>query len=329
MSKPSTKWITVFIPTFNGEKYLAECLNAVLSQELPHGYELEVMVIESGSRDRTMEILQEYKSRINLSTIPNSEFSHSGTRAKAARQAKGEYILFLTQDATPAHNRWLISMIEPFFLGPRVGCVFGAQVPRADAAPTIKREVTIAFAALGDRNSITLHRHQSLVDGRDTNGLNTFFSDANSAVRRDLLTGEVPFRQVSYAEDQALAEDMQKKGYIKAYAPQGEVWHSNEYTAREYFHRKFDEFIGLQSSLGTTLSPSLKNLLVGWLRPTWYDYRFILRDKQYGPRLKLKGFLTAPAYNFASQAGRYWAAKHHTNEAVRTKMSLEARRRPK
>ena len=327
MSTTSNKHITVFIPTFNGDKYIGECLDSVLLQELPAGYNLEVLVIDSGSSDRTLEVLKSYRDRITLLEIPNKEFSHGKTRSKAARLAKGEFILFLTQDATPAHDRWLISMIEPFFISEKVGCVFGAQVPRADATPTIKREVTLAFNALGERNSIMIHRHNSLVDGRPTNGANTFFSDANSGVRRKLLLGAVPFRDVDYAEDQALAEDMQQKGYLKAYAPQAEVRHSNEYTYEQYFRRKFDEFIGLQESLGKALPRSLKSLLVGWIRPTVYDYRFILADRDYSLGRKFKGFFLAPLYNIASQAGRFYSSKHLNNKEVRSKISLEEKMR--
>jgi rhamnosyltransferase len=322
-----SKFISVFVPTFNGEKYIGECLDAVLRQDLPPGYELEVLVTDSGSSDRTLEVLERFKHQIKLNQIPNKEFSHGRTRAKAAEAARGEFILFLTQDATPAHERWLVSMVEPFFIGEKVGCVFGAQVPRADATPTIKREVTLAFNALGERNSIMIHRHNSLADGKPTNGANTFFSDANSAVRRELLLGPVPFRDVDYAEDQALAEDMMAKGYLKAYAPQGEVRHSNEYTANEYFKRKFDEFTGLQESLGRALPRSLKSLLVGWIRPTWYDYKFIMVDRDYSLGRKLRGLVDAPMYNIASQAGRYYSSKHLGDSAARSRMSLEEKMR--
>ena len=327
MSTTSNKYITVFIPTFNGDKYIGECLDSVLNQELPKDYSLEVLVIDSGSKDLTMEILKRYTNRITLLEIPNIEFSHGKTRSKAAHLAKGEFMLFLTQDATPAHERWLISMIEPFFIGEKVGCVFGAQVPRADATPTIKREVTLAFNALGERNSIMVHRHNSLVDGRPTNGANTFFSDANSGVRRELLLREVPFRDVDYAEDQALAEDMQKKGYLKVYAPQAEVRHSNEYTYEQYFRRKFDEFIGLQESLGKSLPRSRKSLLIGWIRPTVYDYRFILADRDYSLSAKLKGFMVSPLFNIASQAGQFYSSKHLGDMDTRDKLSLEKKMR--
>ncbi len=323
MSKALNKYISVFIPTYNGEKYIGECLEAVLRQEMPAGYVLECIVIDSGSKDNTLSILKKFVPRIILLEIPNSEFSHGATRNRAARMAKGEFILFLTQDATPIDYRWLISMVEPFFLSKKVGCVFGRQIPRPFVAPTIKREVATVFGSLGSPDSIIIHRPTSLVDKKPTNALNTFFSDANSAVRRDLLVGEVPFRKVSYAEDQALAEDMQNKGYLKAYAPLGAVWHSNEYTAKQYYHRKFDEFIGLQESFDITFQPKTKSLLFGWIRPTIKDWKFIWHDDDYGPRRKLLGFFTVPAYNMAEKAGLYYSAKYLHDDSKRKQHSLE------
>lgn len=325
MSKSLKKTVSVFIPTYNGEKYIAQCIDAVLSQELPADYMLELLVTDSGSKDKTVSIVKSYGDKVRFEQIPNSEFGHGKTRAKAAAAATGEFILFLTQDATPANNRWLINMIEPFFVSERVGCVFGRQVPRAYSVPTIKREVATVFGGLGAGDAIIIHRYKSLVDGDKTNELNAFFSDANSAVRRELLVGEVPFRDLPYSEDQALAEDMQKKGYLKAYSPLGSVWHSNEYTAKEYYHRKFDEYIGLQESIGYEIHPSIKSLALGWIRPTIQDIKFTRRDPEYNRRAKLKFSLGCILYNIAEKAGRYHAAKYFKNREMRNKLSLEAK----
>src|SRR5690349_7994071 len=110
MSNSSDKFITVFIPTYNGEKYLKECIEAVLQQELPAGYKLEFLVTDSGSTDATLDVLGAFDDRLTLTQIPNSEFGHGKTRQAAALAAKGEFILFLSQDATPKHNRWIINM---------------------------------------------------------------------------------------------------------------------------------------------------------------------------------------------------------------------------
>jgi rhamnosyltransferase len=169
MSEPKTKFITVFIPAYNGQAGIAQTIEAVINQELPSGYELELLIIDSGSSDKTINIIERYSDHIRLEQIPNSEFSHGGTRSKAAHMAKGEFVLFLTQDATPTSYRWAINMVEPFFISDKVGCVFGRQIPRPNAAATIKREVSRVFGALGATDSIVIHRNKSLVDGKETN----------------------------------------------------------------------------------------------------------------------------------------------------------------
>lgn len=328
MSKNS-KIVSVFIPTYNGAKYIGECINAVLSQKLPANHALELLVIDSGSTDGTVDIIKAYGDRLKFVEIPNKEFSHGRTRDRAARMLSGEFVLFLTQDATPSSDKWLINMIEPFFVSEKVGCVFGRQVPRPFSVPTIKREVATVFGGLGAPDSVVIHRPVSLVDGHSTNSINTFFSDANSAARRDLLTGIIPFKDLPYAEDQALARDMQLAGYLKAYAPQGSVWHSNEYTAKEYYHRKFDEFIGLQESVSYAMTPSYRSLVLGWIRPTIDDIKFTIRDGEYNRRAKLKFSLGCMFYNIAEKRARYDAFKYFGNAQKREDLSLEARQKRK
>ncbi len=324
MSKNSNKFITVFIPTYNGEKYIGESINAILGQKLPEGYRLELMITDSGSSDATVDVIKKYGSKIVFDEIPNKDYGHGKTRQRAAERAKGDFILFLSQDATPHSYRWLINMIEPFYISEKVGCVFGRQIPRPFSVPTIKREVSGVFGGIGASDSLVLHREKSLVDSETTNPLNSFFSDVNSAIRKDLVS-KVPFRDVKYAEDQALAEDMQNAGYLKAYSSLGAVWHSNEYTAKEYYHRKFDEYSGLLESTNTKLTKSLRSLLGGWIRPSLDDLKFTIRDREYNKRAKIKFILSIPLYNFYLQLGKYHAIKYVNNSKIRSKISLEER----
>lgn len=311
MANLTEKIISVFIPTYNGEKYIGESIEAVLAQKLPDDYRLELIIIDSSSSDKTIEIIKKHGKRVRFSTINKGEFGHGKTRQKAAEMATGEFIAFLTQDATPFDEYWLANLIEPFLISDKVGCVFGRQIPRQNAPPTIKREINTAFGAIGPPDSMILQRYQSFTDGHDTNALNSFFSDVNSVVRRSLLLGEVPFRDVVYAEDQVLAEDMQKHGYIKAYAPLGAVWHSNEYTTTEFYRRKFDEYSALIRLGKLQLVPSLKELFFGWIKPSLYDYRYMLQDPDNSERDKLRWLFVAPQYNISVQKGKYLAAKLH------------------
>jgi len=320
------KFVSVFIPTYNGETTVEELLRAVISQQLPNEYKLEILVTDSGSQDSTVNIVRSFGDRVSLSEIPNNEFGHGKTRQQATERAKGEYILFLSQDATPRDDRWLIHMIEPFFISDKVGCVYGRQIPRPFAPPTIKREVATVFAGLGHPDSISLNRHKSLVDKKREGEIDSFFSDVNSAIRKDLIK-TIPFRDLKYAEDQALATDIQKAGYLKAYAPQGSVWHSNEYTAREYYYRKFDEYLGLFNSVAYEIKPSYKSLLLGWVRPTLRDWSFTLHDQDYNKRAKIKFLMISPLYNYFAQLGKFSAAKHKNNPRAIKRLSLEERRK--
>ncbi len=97
---------SVVILTYNGEKYLSQVLEMIGRQKVKPR---EVIVIDSGSTDRTLEILRQHA--VQLIQIPNDEFSHSRTRNCAAKQAQGKYVVFLTQDATPADSCWLEQLL--------------------------------------------------------------------------------------------------------------------------------------------------------------------------------------------------------------------------
>jgi rhamnosyltransferase len=60
----------------------------------------------------------------------------------------------------------------------------------------------------------------------------------------------VPFRDVAYAEDRALAVDMLRAGYAKAYVPGAPVLHSHDYPPFAYLRRCFDEWQGLHEVYG-------------------------------------------------------------------------------
>lgn len=89
--------ISVVITVYNGEKYIRECLESVLGQTLT---EIEVICVNDASRDRTADILEEYRlkdSRVQV--ITNSVNINAGrSRNAGMEKAKGKYIIFLDAD---------------------------------------------------------------------------------------------------------------------------------------------------------------------------------------------------------------------------------------
>jgi len=146
-------------------------------------------------------------------------------------------------------------------------------------------------------------------------------------VRKSIVSKEVPFRDVNYAEDQCMGIDVLNKGYIKAYAPLGGVFHSHNYHLRKYFRRKFDEAVGLRENTGQTLTAGRKELVLGSLKSTLHDWRFIMRDKDYGFFRKFHDMFWSPFYNVAHRLAIRMATSKKMTAEKRQKLSLETKHR--
>lgn len=88
--------ISVIIPVYNVEKYLNQCIDSVLGQTYQ---DLEIILVNDGSTDRSPEICEEYKnkdSRIKLIHQKNSGVSNA--RNRGIDNAKGEWITFIDSD---------------------------------------------------------------------------------------------------------------------------------------------------------------------------------------------------------------------------------------
>lgn len=315
---------TIAIPTFNGEEFLEPLLTAVTNQKTEYSY--EVLIIDSGSTDRTLEIAQQF-DKVRVHQISNKEFGHGKTRNQAAKMANSTFVVYLTQDAVPSHDQWLTYMLEPFTLNEKVGCVFGKQIPRAHCFVTLKREVAQVFKSFGDDGSISFQRKTDLTGQLGIT--NNFLSDVNSAIRKSLWE-EVPFRDVNYAEDQGLGIDMLEQGYLKAYAPLGSVFHSHDYPLPKYFKRKFDEYVGLRKATGYVAQAGLRELTVGSLKATLQDWLYLYRDHEFGKLEKVHDFFLAPVYNIQTRRAIRLAARSQSdNEIAKYSLEVQARQKAK
>lgn len=88
--------ISVIIPVYNAETYLRECLDSVVNQTLR---EIEIICVDDGSTDDSLEILREYEkkdARVTIITQPNSGVS--AARNLGILAASGEYLTFVDSD---------------------------------------------------------------------------------------------------------------------------------------------------------------------------------------------------------------------------------------
>lgn len=280
-SSPS---VTVAILTFNGEKYIREILQALSTQS--YKGKIEILVIDSGSHDATLKIIKSFPE-VRLHQIPNVEFGHGKTRNLAAALATGEIIAFLTHDAIPASPHWLRDLVEPFELNPSVVAVLGKQIPRPFAAPITKYEINRVFAQFGSEMGITLFQDKGYPELAHLRDAMTFFSDVNSASRREFLISGISYRDVRYAEDQKFGQDIIAAGYIKGYSARAAVIHSNDLTVQEFGPRTYDEVTGLRQIGVPVPIPSLKLCALSVIQGSHNDFKLILKDRQYSRKRRL------------------------------------------
>ena len=239
------------IPVKDGERYLEELLDALAREQVE-----EMLVIDSGSRDRSLEIVR--AAGVELLEIDPAEFGHGRTRNLGAERTRGELICFLTQDATPVPG-WAAAYRAAFALPERVGAAYGPHLPRPDTSPMIARELTEFFAGFESGRS-----DGGRASGTHENGASaspptprcssapatpTFLSNVNACYPRACWE-EIRFREIAYSEDQAFGVDLLEAGWVKVYQPAAAVLHAHDYGALEFMRRYFDEYRGLHESTG-------------------------------------------------------------------------------
>jgi len=88
--------VSIIVPIYNAEKVLSRCIDSILNQSYKN---LEIILINDGSKDKSIDIIREYEkldSRIKV--INNSNKGVSETRNIGVSQATGEYIQFIDSD---------------------------------------------------------------------------------------------------------------------------------------------------------------------------------------------------------------------------------------
>jgi glycosyltransferase involved in cell wall biosynthesis len=299
---------TVGIPVLNGERWLEQTLGAVRAQRLDG--EVELLVADSGSRDRSLEIAERHGARV-LRIAP-SEFTHGGARNLLVSEASAPHVALLTQDAVPAGARWLAELLAGFELAPDVALVFGPYEPRPEASASVRRELREFFASLAPGGEPRVDR----LDGRplpDHPGPLTFFTDANACVARAAWE-RVPFRAgARYAEDQLLARDMLAAGFAKVFQPRAAVVHSHEYPGLALFRRFFDEWRGLREVHGHVEA-------VGWRATPRRVVREVRADRAL---LRAEGARAAEL-----RAGTREALRYHGLRALGSALGSRADRLP-
>ena len=85
--------VSVIIPNYNYEKFIAETIESVLSQTYKN---VEIIVVDDGSKDKSLEVLEKFGDKIRV--IQQKNAGVSAARNHGVSFSKGEFIAFLDAD---------------------------------------------------------------------------------------------------------------------------------------------------------------------------------------------------------------------------------------
>lgn len=281
--------LSIIVLVKNGGERLKMLMESLQRQKFSGSF--EIIAIDSGSEDESLQILKKYNTKIVR--IKPEDFHHSKTRNLGARKANGDVLVYLTQDALPINDDLLEKLVKPL-KNHHVAVSYGRQIANPDS-----NDVNAFFYSFfyPDKKKVLVKEMANNPKKFYINHI--YVSDVCSAIKKDVwkdlkFTDDVPM-----SEDKDFALKVLNAGYEIVYEPEATVYHSHDYSLLSLFKRRFQDGsafsnIALEGESGffgrgfTFLTEELK---------------FLIRKKQY------LGIPYAVIYNFIDFLG-FFLGKH-------------------
>lgn len=219
--------ISIIIPTLNASENIKKLLSMLQAQDIKFA---EIIIIDSSSVDNTVDIAKRFGAKTIV--IPGYTFNHGKTRNRAAIEAHGDILVFMTQDALPLNDMLLRNLTTPLQMSD-VAATFGRHIPRSEASPL---EVFARQFNYPDTGSI------KGIDDIKQYGIKTFFfSNVCSAIKKEFFLKAGMFPEgIRANEDMLIAAKLILSGYKVAYVPEAMVIHSHNYSLLKQLRRYYN-----------------------------------------------------------------------------------------
>lgn len=247
--------VTIVVRTLNEERYLGELLMMISLQE-SYLFEPEVIIVDSGSKDKTLEIAKKFGAKILH--IEKNEFTFGKSLNIGCEISQAKYLAFISGHCVPIDNKWLHNLILMLHNG-QASYVYGRQTGR----DTTKFSESIVFSKYYGCNSFI-------------SATNFFVNNANSAI----ITGswrENKFDEfLTGCEDMDLAKRMICKGHKIGYASDAAVFHIHDETWAQVRNRYEREAVALKiimPNIKITYLKFISLLLLSIIKDVRHAYR--------------------------------------------------------
>jgi len=270
--------ISIIIRTKNEGYFIGETLNALFHQRVDQSF--EVIVVDSGSTDGTLDILSLYD--VKVIKIPSSIFTYGYALNSGIKESRGDMICSLSAHCVPTDSLWLSELTAPIM----EGC----------AHATYGKQVSIE--GLNPFEEVSLEKHfpvERIKSGRVP------FSNANCAFLRKMWE-KVAFDETLPSWEDYLWYLLLKDSFIFQYCPDASVYHTHSFSLQRISKRTFDDgkaFRLLKDRYGfdvlNDMYPTIKDKAGMFIDDFWVHLKFFMR-RGYGKYIFLLPFVKFYTY---------------------------------
>lgn len=240
--------ISVIIVNYNGKKYLKDCIGSLLLNKTP---KFEIIVVDNGSTDSSLEILKDpliHNSKYKIHLIKNrTNLGFAGGNNIGIKYAKGEYVLLLNND-TVVENFFLTNLLKAFKEIPNLGCAQPKIVLMRD--PNVIDSCGSFFT---DSSFLYHYGYDKNQELEIYNKPFPVFSVKGVAMLiRKSLVGKIGLFDDdfwSYYEETDFCHRVWLAGYECWYYPKAKIFHAAGGTTLTYFHNSFIQFQNFKNKL--------------------------------------------------------------------------------
>ena len=214
--------VSLIIPTYNGSKKIQSCLDSIQHQTvLPK----EIIVVVDGSTDNTVDLLRNYRSKVPMRVIEQSNQGRAATRNNGAKLAKGDLLIFIDDDILLDQ-----CVIEKHVEAQRNLAVYSGKIKISN------KQISSDFQLY--RGYLSEKWLNKLPRGRVMTSKELFLTAANFSVPKIFFDALEGFDQrLTDAEDYDLAFRAYQLGYRIQYLPEAIGWHDDRSNFRGYLKR--------------------------------------------------------------------------------------------
>lgn len=218
-SKSKKPTVSFVIRTKNEAKFIGKVLRSLETQTYKN---IEIIVVDSGSTDKTLEIIKNFP--IKLIQIKPEEFNHSYALNLGIKETQGEFICIISGHSLPLSNTWLEDGLINF-KDPKVAGISGHYTEFPTGYYSRKLGKLILKLARGKRATFS-----------------PWMTNTNSIIRKDLWK-EYPFdEKLPECEDYDWACEMLARGYNIIKNPKFSVFHSHFLLGKPGYWRRLSKW---------------------------------------------------------------------------------------